>query len=234
MTNNRDLVLKNKKHKGSQADKSRKDSAATKESKTLKKSPVDIIAQIARVITVPPVLVSALLVLLFFLNDTVFVSVSQLVLALVFLVAIPLAAYPLSYAVPALRKKGRKAQRNLAFALSLTGYGAAVVYGLVAQVESPLLLIFLTYFLSVIGLLFFNLVLKKHASGHACSTMGPLVFLVYFIGPYGLPICALVAALVVWSSLHTKSHTVSELIFGAATAVAAFLVALGLMALAAL
>ena len=188
-------------------------------------------AQAARALTVPPLLVSALLVLLFFFNDTVFATVSQLILALVFLVLIPLAAYPLSYAVPTLRKKGRKAQRDLAFALSFTGYGAAVTYGLITHVESPLLLIFLTYFLSVLGLLFFNLVLKKRASGHACSTMGPLVFLVYFIGPYGLPVCILVAVLVVWSSLFLKSHTTSELIFGAASAVAALFGALALMTL---
>jgi len=170
-----------------------------------------------------------LFILLFFFSDTVFTSWAELVLALVFLVIIPLAAYPLSYAVPALRKIGRKAQRYLALALSFVGYATAMIYGFLGQVESSLLLIFLTYFLSVLILLFFNLVLRKRASGHACGTMGPLAFLVYFIGPHGIPVCVLTAVLVVWSSLYLKRHTVSELIYGAASAVLAFLIALAIM-----
>ena len=229
MVNDYNALAEDKLLKSSLANSSQKGSSTAKAGKTHKKSLKGRAARVARAITVPPLLVSALFVLLFFFNDTVFFSLTQLILALVFLVLIPLAAYPLSYAVPALRKNGREAQRSLAFAFSLVGYTAAVIYGLISGVASPLLTIFLTYLLSVLGLLFFNLVLKKHASGHACSTMGPLVFLVYFIGPQGLPACVLIAALVVWSSLYLKRHTVSELIYGAATAVGALPVALVLM-----
>ncbi|MDR1357983.1 MAG: hypothetical protein LBJ48_01305 [Coriobacteriales bacterium] len=186
----------------------------------------DRLAFVVRVITVPPVLVSALLILLYLFKAGVFASLAELALSLVFLVLIPLAAYPVSAVVPGLKKKGREGQRNLALALSLVGYAGAVVYGMVTQVSNSLFLIYVTYFLSVLILLLFNKVLGIRASGHACGIMGPLVFLVYFIGPYGIIACVAVAALVIWSSLYLKRHSPGELIWGAASALIAFVLSL--------
>jgi hypothetical protein len=184
------------------------------------------LAFVVRAITVPPILVSALLILLYLFKAGVFASLAELALSLAFLVLIPLAAYPISAVVPGLKKKGREGQRNLALALSLVGYAGAVVYGVVTQVSSSLFLIYVTYFLSVILLLLFNKVLGIRASGHACGIMGPLVFLVYFIGPYGIIACVALAALVIWSSLYLKRHTPGELIWGAASALLAFVLSL--------
>ena len=204
----------------------RKDDARTMVDQETKRSARERAARIIRGITVPPLLVSVLFILLFVFKEGVFSSPVELVLSLLFLVGIPLAAYPLSYVVPKLRRKGREAQRKLAFALNFIGYLGAVVYGIVAQVSAALFLIFLTYFVSVLILLLCNNVIRIRASGHACGTMGPLIFLVYFTGPYGIIPCVGIAISVAWSSIHLKRHTPRELILGALSALAAFLVSL--------
>ncbi|MCL2807097.1 MAG: hypothetical protein FWD27_02885 [Coriobacteriia bacterium] len=196
-----------------------------------KQTIVDKLALVLRVLTVPPILVAALLVFLYLYSRAVIALPLELVLALTFLVLIPLLAYPISYLVPKFRTRGREGQRNLALVLSLTGYSGAVLYGIFSQVSSGLLLIFLTYLLSVLTLLFFNKVLKIRASGHACGTMGPLVFPVYFAGIYGIIPCILVAVAVAWSSLRLGRHSVGELIYGAASALVAFIVSLTIVKL---
>lgn len=191
-----------------------------------KRSATEGVARIVRGITVPPLLVSVLFVLLSVVEEGVFASPIELVLSLLFLVGIPLAAYPISYAVPKLRKKGREAQRKLAFALNFVGYTGAIVYGIVARVSTSLFLIFLTYFVSVLILLLCNNIIKIRASGHACGTMGPLIFLVYFTGLYGIIPCVGIGIAVAWSSIHLKRHTPSELMLGALSALAAFFLGL--------
>lgn len=183
---------------------------------------IEIMIRLVRAITVPAVLVSVLLLLLYASHDDIFASLSQLLHSLLFLVLIPLLAYPLSLAVPRLRRQGREGQRKLAFALNLLGYIGAVAYGFAAHVSQGLFLIFLTYLISVLILMLFNNVIRIHASGHACGTMGPLVFLVYFVGPYGIAPCVLIAAAVVWSSLRLGRHTIKELVLGALSALLAF------------
>ena len=195
-----------------------------------KPQPLNQLASILRVITVPPVLVSALLLLLFALETDVFATWVELLLSLVFLVLIPLAAYPLSQIIPSVKEKGREGQRQLALLLSLAGYAGGVAYGILGGVSNTLLLIFLTYFVSVAALVLFNKALKLRASGHACSSTGPLIFFVYCTGLYGVVPCVVIAAAVAWSSLHLERHTKSELLLGAAIACVSFLVALPLSA----
>lgn len=184
------------------------------------------IAKIIRTITVPPVQVTALLLLLFFLRREIFLTPLHLLFALLFLMVIPVLAYPLSVLLPRVRATGREGQRKLAFVMSLAGYTGGVIYGLAASVDSQLMLIFWTYFISVAVLIFFNRLLKRRASGHACSITGPLIAAVYFIGWPTLIPCILLFAAIIWSSLCLKRHTVSELVWGGFSAAIAFIVSL--------
>lgn len=185
----------------------------------------DKLAQAIRGITVPPILVSVLLILLYFVRDDVYTDISQLIWSLVFLVIIPLLAYPVSYVIPAFKAKGRKGQRTLAFICNLVGYAGAAIYGVVALVNLSLFLIYLTYLISVLVLILFNKVIKVKASGHACGVTGPLIFFVYFTGLYGVIPCVIIAVGVVWSSLRLKRHTATELLLGAVIALLSFLLA---------
>ncbi len=191
-----------------------------------KRSALDHVARVVRGITVPPVLIAALLIIQYGLNTGVFTSLAELLVSLLGLMLIPFAAYPVSYVVPRLRKKGREAQRKLAFVFSLLGYTAALLYGLLAQVSEALLTIFLAYFFSILMLILCNKVLKIRSSGHACGITGPLIFFVYFTGLWGLIPCVVIAVGVVWSSVRLRRHTVPELALGAVTALVGFLVAL--------
>lgn len=184
------------------------------------------IAKVIRVVTVPPVLVLLLLVILFFTKEAIFSGVVQLLLSILFLMLIPVAAYPLALAIPQYKAKGRDGERTLAFILSIAGYTMAVIYGIAAQVSRGLLFIYLTYFISVAVLTVFNKVIKLRASGHACSITGPLILTVYFIGWNCLLPCAVLFVLIIWASLAIKRHTPKELIAGSSAAALAFAAAL--------
>lgn len=183
-------------------------------------------AKLIRAGTVPPVLVCALLLIVYFFCPDVFAGPVQLALSLLFLVAVPLLAYPLAALLPLYRKQGREGQRNLAFLLNPLGYLAAVIYGCSADVSRSLLLIYLTYFLSVAVLLIFNKVLRQRASGHACGIAGPLILLIYFIGWMCVLPCAIIFAAVTWSSLYLHRHTLGELTAGSVTALLSFAMSL--------
>ncbi len=182
-----------------------------------------MMAKIVRVLTVPPVMICILLLVLYFARPSLFAGVGQLLWALLFLMVFPLLAYPVSALVPALRKKGREGQRGLAFLFTLAGYTGGLVYGLIAGVGDGLLLVYLTYFLSVFFLILLEKCFHVRASGHACSITGPLILLCYFTSWWWALPCAGVYGLVAWASLSLKRHTAKELAFGSLTAVAAFL-----------
>ncbi|BAE82426.1 hypothetical protein [Desulfitobacterium hafniense] len=183
-------------------------------------------AQAVRVITVPPVMVLALLLLLFFQHKGVFTSAGELLLSVFFLSVIPLLAYPFSRLFPRCKAKGRDGQRNLAFTLSLIGYAGAVLWGMIAGVSGELLFIFLVYLASVVILTFFNRVIGVRASGHASGITGPLLLTVYFIGGKTVIPCVLLLGAILWSSLTLKRHTLRELLLGALSAMLAFFLCL--------
>lgn len=183
------------------------------------------IAKIIRIVTVPPIMVLALLVVLYFTSD-MFASITQLLLSILFLMLIPILSYPVAELIPSIKAKGREGQRNLAFAFTPVGYLAAVLYGIFAHVSSPLLMIYLTYLISVIVLTMFNKLFKLRASGHSCSITGPLILLVYFTGIVSLLPCLVLFSLVMWSSLRLKRHTVSELVYGGLSSTSAFFISL--------
>ena len=180
-------------------------------------------AKIIRVITVPPVLVTALILILVFSRPDIFRHVYELLLCFICLAVIPVLAYPLQPVLPKYRASGREGQRKLAFMLSFAGYTFGMLLGFILQVTVQLQLIFNTYFVSVILLIIFNRLLHLRASGHACSITGPLLFLVYFTGPAAVFPCVLIFILVIWSSLILKRHTPKDLTFGALVCIISFI-----------
>lgn len=179
-----------------------------------------------RVISVPPVLVSALLILIYFTREGVMASPAQLLLSILFLAVLPLMAYVVAAAVPALRKKGREGQRGTAFVATAVGYIGSIVYGLAAHVGHALMTFYLAYFFSYCMLVVFNKLLRVRASGHACGIVGPMILSVYYVGWMCVPVCLALIALIFWSSLKLKRHTPGELAFGSLSAAVGFAVAL--------
>ena len=82
----------------------------------------------------------------------------------------------------------------------------------------------LTYLFSGSFMLIFML-LKINTSAHACSFIGPVVFLSYSISIWFLLALPLLY-FVIWSSLKLKRHTLFELISGCLIPVVSFLLAI--------
>ena len=176
------------------------------------------IAKTIRVLTVPPVMVAALLTVLYYF-DNVFPTLGDYWLSLLFLAIVPVLAYPFQKLVPKLREGGRKTQRNLAFVFSIFGYGGAVLSSILRGAIPNLLYISVVYLLSVIILSVINLLTPWRASGHGCSIMGPLFLLCLFIGWQAIPIGVILYAASLWASLYMKRHTLREFILGSLCAV---------------
>ncbi len=184
------------------------------------------IAHAVRIISVPPVMVAALILLLFTLRDDVFAATSEMLVSMTCLAVLPILVYPVSAVIPAIRKTGRDGQRSLAMYVSTAGYLAVFVYGLVAPVGRNLMLVYIGYFLSVIIILFSNKVFRIRVSGHACSVSGPLVYTAYFLGVWGLVVCVVLWGGIFWASLRMRRHTVQEFLLGTLTCLVSFLAGL--------
>ncbi len=182
------------------------------------------IAHAVRIVSVPPVMVGILLILLFTLRDDVFASPWEFAVSLMGLTVLPVLAYPVSFAVPALRAKGREGQRSLAMYFSTVGYVGVFVYGLIAQVGTGLMHIYAGYLFSVIIILIGNKICKVRISGHACSVSGPLVYSGYFLGVWGIIVGVACWCAILWASLVMKRHTFREFIFGTLTCLFSFTV----------
>lgn len=182
----------------------------------------DEAAKIIRVFTTAPVVSFVLFTVLYFVIPGLATHTEYFVTVL-FYTALPLCAYPLHLAVPFLRKKGRHGQRTLAMIMAYAGYLLSLLYGVVAGVSRLLLILYLAYVLSCSILLIIDKLFGFHASGHACGLCGPVAELIYFTGWYSLIWGAALFALVLWSSLRMKRHTVPQFILGGAVSVAVFL-----------
>ena len=125
------------------------------------------LAKTIRVITIPPVLVSLLLVILYFFRNEMF-RPADLFMSILFLAIIPTLAYPLQPIIPGFKGKGRDGQRKLAFVTSALGYIGGYVYSAVTGASEGLKFIYASYLLSVFLLLIFNQVFKLKASGLSC------------------------------------------------------------------
>ncbi|KXL53766.1 hypothetical protein CLNEO_09920 [Anaerotignum neopropionicum] len=170
-------------------------------------------AKIIRVVTVVPVMALTTLSILYGLRPSIFQGTFQYILSIIFLTVLPISAYPLQLILPKYRNKGREGQRNLALMMGVSGYLFGIVFTLCSHATKELLVIYLIYFLSGIGILIFNKIFKIRASGHACGVAGPISILVYFIGIKAL-VSVVVLMMVYWASIKTKRHTTSQLLWG--------------------
>jgi hypothetical protein len=188
-------------------------------------------AKIIRVITVPPVMAGSLILILALCRKGMFRGAGDIVLAVLSLMIIPVLAYPLQNVIPGFKGKGRDGQRKLAFIFTLFGYLAGTIIGYLTHVTADLQFVLNAYLLSVLILIFFNKVLHIRASGHGCSVTGPLVRLIYFIGPVVILPCIMLACAVVWSSVLLKRHKPSDLAFGGLSVIisCAILLLIGLL-----
>ena len=173
------------------------------------------IAKIIRTLSVPPVMVSVLIIILAINKEGIFRNTLEIVVSIVLLGFVPILAYVLNGIVPGFRKQGREGQRKLAFVTNLIGYSVAFLWALLSDVESALQLICSTYFFSVLIL----------------TITGPLVLMIYFFGWKVFIPCLLVAALIIWSSIYLKRHTAKELIGGIVVCLFSFALSLFLITL---
>ncbi|MGN1083660.1 MAG: hypothetical protein ACI4QX_01535 [Lachnospiraceae bacterium] len=187
---------------------------------------IKYLAKCGRIITIPPFMITGLFLVLWNTKKGMFQSRSQLFLSVFFLGIMPVLAYIVQFAVPKLRKQGRKLQRNMAFGFTLAGYLTAVIYGICTNVSSELKKIYCIYFLAVIFLSVMNFVFKKKASGHACSTVAPVIILVLNSQELWALVFLMVGMLSVWSSVYLKRHLPKELVWGGCCSVMAMLVAI--------
>lgn len=185
-----------------------------KSEKEASRSIVDSFARIIRIISIPPVMVTALIIILSVFRFSVFGELCQVLLAEIFLAVFPLLAYPLAYVVKPLRKKGREGEREAAFVLSFIGYLFGFAYSVISGQSEQLVFIYTIYFISVILLIAVNKIIKVRASGHGCSITGPCILFCVAFGAGGLIIGAGMYILVLWASLRTKRHTAREFILG--------------------
>lgn len=184
------------------------------------------VAKGIRVLSVPPVMVTALLLFLSIWKPYFFRTWREIFICILLLGIVPALAYPLQKILPRWKKEGREGQRKLAFLFSLAGYTVSFLWSLTSGVGKEIQLICTTYFLSVLLLTVCNKGLHFRASGHTCSVTGPLLLLIYFVGEKCILPCIMAAGLIVWSSLVLKRHTCRELAGGAVACMIAFAVSL--------
>lgn len=182
----------------------------------------NIFAKIIRIISVPPVMITFLLVILNTTRPDIFRNNVEVLTSIILLGIVPVLAYPFQLLSSSLEDKGRSMQRKLAFIFSLIGYATALLWAILVHTSKELLMICATYFISVVILTFFNKVLKKRASGHACSITGPLVFLIYLVDWKLIFPCLIIATLIFWSSLYLQRHTKTDLFYGVLSNLLAF------------
>jgi hypothetical protein len=183
------------------------------------------IAKAVRVVTIAPISAFVLLIILYISRPAVFGGLVHFVSAVVFLVLLPILAYPLQPLVPGFKDQGRKGQRTLAMLMANLGYILGIIFVIFVPSPGGYLLIYLTYFLSGLLFLLCNRAFKIKASGHACGIAGPIAALTYFVGAkalWGL----IVLGAAYWASLAMKRHTKLELVIGTLISVMALFVSL--------
>ena len=181
-----------------------------------------IFARFVRILTAPPIFAALLCVLLYLLLPGSFASPVHFILALGFLTALPLLAYPIAALIPALRRKGRDGQRDLAVVFSVVGYVGGGLFALLFDGAATELVLYGTYVLSGVAIGIGTLTGFK-ISGHACGCSGPIAMLSVFICPWFLFGYLLITP-IFWSSVKLKRHTVPQLLVGSVIPVLAMLV----------
>lgn len=171
------------------------------------------VARLIRIASVPPIMITGLILILYRFKNEYFNNPSDAVIAICLLGFVPVLAYPISRFIPVISEKGREVQRKVAFVTNLIGYTVAFVWACIENVGIELWILCATYFFSVVLLTICNICLTK-ASGHASSFTGPVLMLIYSFGlMVSIPGIA-VAAAIWWSSVELKRHTAKQLLAG--------------------
>lgn len=179
------------------------------------------LAQCGRILTVPPILATVFLSVLWYRSGEVYHSISEFLFSVFFLGIMPVLAYAVHFIVPSFREKGRTLQRTITFIFTLAGYLAAFLYGIFTNVGVGLQMIYCAYFFAVVFLSAMNYIFKKKASGHACSFIEPAIMLLLFSLPWWAVLFIVLGMISVWSSLCLKRHQPKELFWGGCCSVAA-------------
>jgi hypothetical protein len=173
------------------------------------------LAYIVRVLTVAPLMALVMLLVLYFGDPGFFGGTAAFIQMALFLVVLPLLAYPLQPLIKPYKEKGRDGQRTLAIIFAVAGYVLGCICALIFQAPGNVLVIYLSYLMSGGGVMLINKLLHFRASGHACGITGPFALLVYFGHTCGYFIGAPVLAVAWLSSLYMKRHTNAQFITGA-------------------
>ena len=188
-----------------------------------KKTISEYAAGVVRVLSIPPVMITLLILAVFLLREGVFRTASEAWRAVFFLALFPSMAYPVSWLLPAVRKKGREGQRDLAFLFSAAGYLGGFLYGVLYVRRPEQALIFTVYLFSLALLALCNGVFKRRASGHACSVTGTVILAGWQFGMVGAAVGLLCYCVIFWSSVRAKRHTPTEFLLGTAVCAGAAL-----------
>lgn len=118
----------------------------------------------------------------------------ELLLCEVFLLVIPLAAYPLRE-IFHIGKDRRRGQRGTALVCSAVGYLCGFLWSMLTPCSWLVHILFLSYVISIAALLLLNAGFGLRASGHACSTTAPAFLLTWKLHPlFVIPSVLLIAA----------------------------------------
>lgn len=166
---------------------------------------------IVRVLTLPPIVTGLTLVLMY--APAGLLTLRELLLCEVFLLLVPLAAYPLREIFHIGRNR-REGQRSTALVLSAAGYACGFIWSLLVPCSWLVHILFLSYVVSVAALLALNAGLGLRASGHACSTTAPVFLLTWKLHPLFIIPSLLLIAAVYRSSLKLSRHTLPQLLIG--------------------
>lgn len=165
---------------------------------------------VVRVLTLPPIVTGLTLVLMY--APAGLLTLRELLLCEVFLLLVPLAAYPLREIFHIGRNR-REGQRSTALVLSAAGYACGFIWSLLVPCSWLVHILFLSYVVSIAALLALNAGLGLRASGHACSTTAPVFLLTWKLHPLFI-IPSLLIAAVYRSSLKLSRHTLPQLLIG--------------------
>lgn len=166
---------------------------------------------VVRVLTLPPIVTGLTLVLMY--APAGLLTLRELLLCEVFLLLVPLAAYPLREIFHIGRNR-REGQRSTALVLSAAGYACGFIWSLLVPCSWLVHILFLSYVVSVAALLALNAGLGLRASGHACSTTAPVFLLTWKLHPLFIIPSLLLIAAVYRSSLKLSRHTLPQLLIG--------------------
>ena len=182
----------------------------------------DKVYKVIRTLTIPPIVVSILLVSLI-INNTI-ASIEEGFFLVLFLGLIPISSYLFNFLI----KGNRETQRKTAFIFTFASYFLGFLYALFFVNEVGIKFIYYVYFFSVVILLILNLFITK-ASGHIASVTGLVFISFHNISTYTLFYTVPIYMLTFVSSKNLKRHTSKELVLGTMTIVISYIITLLLL-----